>query len=92
MKCPMYEPPKHGASTCNIKKMGVKEVFVCTIACKSNFWFLQGEGIPIQYDFYICSADGAWKGQNQLDMTNPQMFVPIPSGKSPWPDCSSMFL
>ncbi|XP_065058481.1 sushi, von Willebrand factor type A, EGF and pentraxin domain-containing protein 1-like isoform X1 [Rhopilema esculentum] len=88
MKCPVYEPPKHGASTCNIKKMGVKEVFVCSIACKSNFWFLQGEGIPTQYDFYICTADGAWKGQNQLDVTNPQMFVPIPSGKSPWPDCS----
>ena len=90
MSCPLYKPPKHGASTCNIKNMDVEEVFVCSTACKPNYWFLQGDGIQKMYDFYICGKDGGWKGQNQFDMTNPggAMFVPIAKGKSPWPDCS----
>lgn len=90
MACPIYDAPKHGASTCNVKTMDVEEVFVCSTACKPNYWYLQGEGIPAMYDFYICGKDGGWKGQNQFDMSNPggPMFVPLAKGSSPWPDCS----
>jgi len=89
MSCPLYEAPKHGALTCNIKNMDVEEVFVCSTSCKPNYWFLQGDGIPKMYDFYICGKDGGWKGQNKFDMTNPgALFVPIAKGSSPWADCS----
>ena len=94
VKCPLYDPPKHGASACNIKKDGVEEVYICTAACKAKYWFLQGEGIPKQYDYYVCGQDGGWKGQNQFSMTNPgaNIFLePIPKGISPWPDCSGKF-
>ena len=93
MSCPIYEPPKHGAATCNVKVMDVEEVFVCSTSCKKNYWFLQGEGIQKEYDFYVCGKDGGWKGQDKFDMTSPpkQMFVPITSGQSPWPDCSGLY-
>ena len=94
MSCPIYDAPKHGASSCNIKTMDVEEVFVCSTACKPNYWFLQGDGIPKLYDFYICGKDGGWKGQNQFDYANPgaDMFVSIAKGSSPWPDCSGWSL
>lgn len=91
MSCPIYDPPKHGAVTCNLKNMNVEEVFVCSTSCKTNHWSLQGEGIQKSYDFYICGSDGGWKGQDQFDLSNPsQMFAPISSERSPWPDCSGM--
>eukprot|EP00794_Sanderia_malayensis_P007556 gene7556-8393_t len=88
LKCKLYEAPKHGAYSCNINKNGIEELFVCSIACKSNYWFLQDTSIPTLYDFYVCGDDGGWKGQNQIGVGVPTFFENIPKGKTPWPDCS----
>ncbi|XP_047126404.1 sushi, von Willebrand factor type A, EGF and pentraxin domain-containing protein 1 isoform X1 [Hydra vulgaris] len=86
--CPLYDPPKNGALNCNIKKNGIVETHICTVACKSDHWFLQSEDLPPLYNFYVCGEDEQWRGQNEITSLNPVFFVPIQKGVKPWPDCS----
>lgn len=88
VKCPVPLPPKHGSAQCNIKKDGVKEAFVCTVSCKTDSWFLQGENIPKLYNFYVCSEGGDWGGTPIYDVFNPQGITQLPADRPIWPDCS----
>jgi len=88
MKCPIAAPPKNGAAQCNIKKDGVNEAFICTVACKQGSWFVQGSNFPRMYNFYVCSMDGEWGGTDVFDPLNHKGITKIPRGQPLWPDCS----
>lgn len=91
MQCPVYDPPKHGSSSCNIRKDGVIETHICTVSCKQDTWFMKGPNIPTLYHYYVCGEHGQWRGQNTFNPTSPTNFVPIPKGQTPWPDCASKY-
>ncbi|XP_057312958.1 sushi, von Willebrand factor type A, EGF and pentraxin domain-containing protein 1-like isoform X2 [Hydractinia symbiolongicarpus] len=88
MQCPVYDPPKHGSASCNIRKDGVVETHICTVSCKQDTWFMKGPNIPTLYHYYVCGEHGQWRGQNTFNPTSPTNFVPIPKGQTPWPDCA----
>ncbi|XP_047126409.1 sushi, von Willebrand factor type A, EGF and pentraxin domain-containing protein 1 isoform X1 [Hydra vulgaris] len=86
--CPLYDPPENGALKCNIMKNDVVETYICTVSCKADHWFLQGDDLPQFYNFYVCGEEEQWRGQNEISSSNPVFFVPIQKGNKPWPDCS----
>ena len=86
--CPLHDPPDNGALNCNVMKNGVAETYICTVSCKPDHWFLQGDDLPHLYNFYVCGEDEQWRGQNEISSLNPVFFVPIQKGIKPWPDCS----
>ena len=94
MQCPLYDPPKHGSATCNIRKFGVVETHLCTVACKANAWFIEEAGVPTLYDYYVCGENAQWRGQDSFNMTHPSStnFVSIPKGQTPWPDCAGKLI
>ena len=89
MQCTVYEAPKHGSSSCNIRKEGVVETHICTVSCKKDYWFVKGDNVPELYNYYVCGENGQWRGQNMFNPTGVNtFFVEIEKGKTPWPDCA----